>query len=171
MKNISHVLKVRIIADLEDRVETEMSRNRMDRQKALAMIKKDDEARRQWSLKLYGVDTWDPSLYDLVLHIRKLTIDDAVDIICHTAKLSQFKTTPESQRAIDDLVIAARVKADLVDDDPRCDIRATAGLVNISLHSSSPLKAALEKKINSLPQRVEGVKDVKVHLVPSSIVE
>ena len=72
------------------------------------VLKKDDHERRQWSLKLFGADTWDPSLYDLVIHIRKITVEDAVDIISHTVGLEHFKTTPESQKVLEDLVTAAQ---------------------------------------------------------------
>ena len=40
---------------------------------ALRVLKSIDEARRKWGLRLYGIDTNDPSLYDLVIHIRKIT--------------------------------------------------------------------------------------------------
>jgi len=36
------------------------------------ILKKDDDERRKWSLNLYGIDTSDASLYDVVLHIDNL---------------------------------------------------------------------------------------------------
>jgi cytidylate kinase len=109
VRNISHVLKVRIIADMKDRVKLEMERERISREEALRILKNDDNERRKWSKYLYGIDTWDPSLYDLVIHIRKITTDDAADIICRTVGLEHFRTTPESQKALNSLLLAARV--------------------------------------------------------------
>jgi cytidylate kinase len=76
LKGVSHVLNVRIVADLEDRVNLEMKREGISRDEAIYIIKKDDQERRQWSLRLFGVDTWDAALYDLVLHIKKMAVDD-----------------------------------------------------------------------------------------------
>ncbi len=108
LQEIPHVLKVRISADLEDRIEEEMRRENISADEARAIIKKDDEGRRRWSLYLFGADTWDPSLYDLVIHIKSkaLTVNDAVNLILCAAKLPCFQTTPESQKVLDDLVLA-----------------------------------------------------------------
>jgi cytidylate kinase len=104
VRGISHVVKVRIIADLEDRARLEMEREGITRAEALHLLKKDDEERRRWSEHLYGIDTWDPSLYDLVIHIHKISVDDAVDIVCQTAGLNHFQTTPKSKKAMEDLI-------------------------------------------------------------------
>jgi cytidylate kinase len=109
LTDVGHVLKIRILADLDTRVKLEMERENISMEKARYIIKKDDDERRKWALALYGIDTADPSLYDLVIHIRKITVDDAVEIICNTVMLEHFKTTPESQKAMDNLVAAAQV--------------------------------------------------------------
>ena len=64
---VCHVLKVRILADLEDRVAEEMKRQGISAEEARTFIKQDDEERYRWSYQLYGIDTRDASLYDLVI--------------------------------------------------------------------------------------------------------
>ena len=49
LKGIPHVLKVRIIADLEERVRDEMGRERIPKQEALRLILRDDQERRKWT--------------------------------------------------------------------------------------------------------------------------
>ena len=100
LKDIAHVLKVRIISDMEHRVKLEMEREGISYSEALQMLKKDDEERRKWGLHLYGIDSTDPSLYDLVVNIKQLTVEEAVDIICTAVKFKLFQTTPESQQAL-----------------------------------------------------------------------
>ena len=58
VKGVPHVLKVRIIADLEDRARIVMERDGVSKKEALRSIKKLDEERRKWSRHLYGIDTW-----------------------------------------------------------------------------------------------------------------
>lgn len=47
--------------------------------------------------QLYGLDTTDITLYDLVIHIGKLTVDNAVDFICTAARQPQFEATAGSR--------------------------------------------------------------------------
>ena len=110
LKNIPHVLKVRIIADMKFRIECMMIREGVSEKKAEIMVNEVDKERRRWSQKLHGFDQWDSRLYDLVINIKTMSIDHAVDIIFNTVKLSPFQTTPESQKIIDGLVVKAKKK-------------------------------------------------------------
>ena len=60
VQGVCHVLKVRILADLEDRVTEEMKRQGISAEEARAFIQKDDEERYRWSYRLYGIDNRDP---------------------------------------------------------------------------------------------------------------
>ncbi|HYA41215.1 MAG TPA: cytidylate kinase-like family protein [Syntrophobacteraceae bacterium] len=162
VKGVSHVLKVRIIADLKDRIRIIMDRENIAYENALERLKMDDLARRKWSQTLYGIDTTDPILYDLVIRVRKITVDDAVDIICHTAGLDTFKTTDESRKAMEDLVLASEVRTTLIDLKPDVQVFARDGVITLG---SSPqimkdreLVQELERVISGIP----GVKKVNV---------
>jgi cytidylate kinase len=171
VRHIAHVLKVRIIADFEARVKMEMERESVSREQAAARLEKDDHERREWSRKLYGVDTRDSSLYDLVIHIHKLKVDDAVDLICQTAARAQFKATPESQRALDDLTLAARVRAAVVDHYPKIKVVADGGVAMVHVQASGSLEPEIVEEIRELALKVPGVQGVQVHLVPTSLYE
>jgi cytidylate kinase len=153
LKNIAHTLKVRIIADLDDRVQTEMAREKVDEDTARAILKKDDEERRRWALALYGIDTGDCRLYDLVLHIRKLTEEDAVDIVCDVVKKEQFATTPESQSDLDDLVTAARAKSAIVRKWPQAETDCQGGLVFVSVAAILAQEEQVVPSRRSSPRR------------------
>jgi len=164
LKGIPHVLKARIIADLNERVREEMERERIPRQEALSLILRDDQERRKWTQRLYGTDPWDSSLYDLVLRIHKLTVADAVDFICQAADLPQFRTTKESQRKMDDLALASQVKATLVHDYPRIAVTAEYGNVLICARAGDRLSNKLEEKAKSLCRDMEGINNLEVHI-------
>jgi cytidylate kinase len=166
LKGVSHVLKVRIIADIEDRVKLEMEREGISRKEALRILKSDDEERRKWSKHLYGIDTWDPNLYDLVIHIRKITADDAVDIICHAVGLKHFQVTPESQGAMDDLVAAAEVQAALIELRPDVQVSVHDGVVHVQTEGSGSQEEELLHKMEDIAKKVPGVKGFEVHVVP-----
>ncbi len=162
VRNVKHALKVRIIADLEERVRNEMKREGISYEEALRIIKKDDEERRKWSLHLYGIDTHDPSLYDLVIHVSKMTVDDAVEVICHTVGLETFRTTPESQKQIDDLAIAAEAKAAIINIKPDVHVTCDDGLVKVKTKSPLSKEETIINEIRQAAMKIEGVRDVKV---------
>jgi cytidylate kinase len=166
VRNISHVLKVRIIADMGDRVKLEMEREGISKEEALRVLKNDDNERRKWSQYLYGIDTWDPSLYDLVVHIKKIRTDDAADIICHAVGSEHFKTNPESQKALNSLMIAAKVEVALMDLRPDIEVLATDGTVSIVAKASEHEKGNLGRKMEELARSVPGVKNVEIHFEP-----
>ena len=161
---ISHVLKVRILADLEDRVQLEMEREKISRSEALALIKKDDEERRRWSRDLYGIDTWDPSLYDLVIHIREFTTDDAAELICRTVAFKQFAATPESRKAIHNLALGAEIKAALMDVQYDIEVHVDEGHVFVQTHASPAIQQERREQIHAIVGRIAGVKEVTIKL-------
>ncbi len=168
LKGISHVLKIRIMSDMEDRVRLEMEREKISADEARYILKKDDHERRQWGIRIFGIDTWDPSLYDLVIHIHKLTVDNAVDIICNTVGSQQFKTTPKSQKSLDDLVLAARVKAELVNSCPNVQVCAEDGVVYIDTKAGPAIAEPLGEELKAKASKISGVREIKVNVSPTA---
>lgn len=162
-RDIPHVLKVRIIADMHDRVREEMKREHISAEKARYLLTKDDEERRKWGMQLYGVDTWDSKLYDMVLHIRKLTVDDAVDILVDTVQKPIFQATPQSRKLVDNLALQAKIKANLATIEPRAHIVVDGGEVIISNIEKNIERAEGNKgiaHIEKVVMQIEGVQKV-----------
>ena len=162
--DISHVLKVRIIADIEDRVAEEMKRENISAEKALYILKKDDEERRKWGLQVYGTDTWDSRLYDVVLNIHKLTVDDAVEILYQMVQKPAFQATAESRKKVEDLALSARIKAKLAMIAPKIRVASDDGKVFIHHFDAKAGNEAFEK-IKGIVSTIEGVKEVNVSLL------
>ena len=163
LTGIPHVFKVRVIADLSDRIRNEMKREGISEKKARASLQKDDNERRKWTQSLYGVDPWDSSLYDLVIHIHQFSVEDAVDFICRGAALDPFKTTRESQRKMDDLALASQVKAELLEWHQDIEVTCEYGNVLIETHSEDHQMHKLENKARALAKEILGIHHIEVH--------
>lgn len=170
LKGIDHALKVRIISDMEDRVRLEMEREKISEDEARMILKKDDCERRKWAMSLYNIDTAESWLYDLVIHIRKVTVEDAVDMICKTAGLPQFQTTPESQKALDNRVLAAHVKSTIIKGWPQAAVSAEDGKVVVHVEGPLIQEAAICEELLPIIKTIHGVKDAKVHVRPSTFI-
>ncbi len=169
LKGIKHMLAVRILASIEDRVRLEMEREHLSSEEALRILRKDDDERRQWSLKVFGVDTWDANLYDLVIQIGKITADDAVEIVCCAIQTERFKTTAEAQKEVQDLALAAHVKAQLVNFVPGATVSAREGTVYVNVQAPLTQESQVAEEIRALIQQIPAVKEIKIHMSPPTL--
>ena len=108
-----HILRTRIIAPMDFRIRMVHDRLNYTKSEAIAYIQKMDEQRRKWVSYLYGVDWGDPSLYDLVLNLDHMTLETACHIISAAVRQRCFELTPACRRALEDLALASKVRAEL----------------------------------------------------------
>jgi cytidylate kinase len=168
LRGVSHVLKIRIIADMDDRVRLEMKRETIGEKEARRILKKDDDERRHWALALYGVDTVDSSLYDLVINVGGMEVGCAVEIICHTAANSRcFATTDDSRAALQNLLLAARVRSALICEWPGIRASAADGVVFIDIEAQLAQENKVRDNITAAASTVTGVEEVRVNIRPT----
>jgi hypothetical protein len=77
--------------------------------------------------------------------------------------LPHFQATAESQQAVDDLLLAARVKASLIERHPRVNVAAKEGVVHIGLEGGT---AREEKVMRDAVGQIPGVKEIDVNVYP-----
>jgi cytidylate kinase len=167
LQGIPHVLKVRIVADLEDRIAEEMKRENITAAEARLILKKDDDERRRWGLQVFGVDTWDPMLYDMVLHIKAIKVDDAVELILQAVRLPCFNPTVSSQKILDDQTLAARVQAALVEEFPTATVSAEAGELFVDIKADLTEEQEVTARVRRIANRVAGIEvAMQCHIHP-----
>ena len=165
VRDISHVLKVRIIADTEDRVADEMSRENISEEKARYILKKDDEERRKWAMFLYGIDIMNPEAYNLILRIGHLSEDEAVDIIANAATLPSFQETAESKSALADSAMTALVLRKLFDF-PNATAEAKDGRIGVSLKVPESQQPVIHDRISRILSDIDGVEGFTIQFDP-----
>jgi len=100
-----------------------------------------------------------------------MTTDDAADVICSTVALDTFRTTPESQQAMEDLGIAAEVKAALMDMEPDVDVVASNGMVQVHTAAFLTEGEALIRDTEAIAKSIEDVKKVRVGVKPKDFLD
>ncbi|MFW2368088.1 MAG: AAA family ATPase [Desulforhopalus sp.] len=161
VRDISHVLKVRIIADTEDRVTAEMARENISEEQALYTLKKDDEERRKWAMFLYGIDIMDAETYNLIIRVGHVSEEEAVDIIANAAGLQAFQETPESVAKLEDSALASLVGRKIFDF-PNSMVSANNGRVTISLKAPREQQPVIQERIGEMLEGIEGLKEFKI---------
>jgi cytidylate kinase len=167
IRGVPNILKVRIIANFEDRVKEEMARENIDEREARHLLAKDDEERRKWSMHLYGIDTKDSSLYDIVLHIDSLKVNDVVEILAETASRPCFQTTQGSQTILRDLYLASKAQAAILDIVPSAEvIKCKNGVVYLNVETALSLEKQVSDKVKNTLKDIDGIKEVRVNVIP-----
>jgi cytidylate kinase len=165
VRNVSHVLKVRIIADIGARVAEDMKREGISEEEARYTLKKDDEERRKWAMFLHGIDTADPENYNLVIRIGHLTEDDAVDLIVKAAGLPSFQETDQSRKVLADSALEALITKTLMDF-PHASITAQDGQVGISMKAPEDQHEIIRERILTMVSPLAGLQGCTISFVP-----
>lgn len=132
LQDIDHAFKVRIYANLEDRIKEETKRENCSADTARYSLKKDDEERRRWSLYLYGKDTWNCNLYDIVLRIDTMTVDDVVEVLHGLVKKGRYDATSESLELLQEQALLANIHTKIVDVSPQAKVKINDGVATIT---------------------------------------
>ena len=166
LPGISHVISVRVIADMEARIQTAIQQQNIGHKEARARIEKVDKERRQWTQLLFDVEWDDPHLYDVVLNLSRMSPETACETVAHLTERAEFKPTPISLKEMEDLALQSRVSAVLARD-PRTQeaalsVTAADGVVTITGTTRS---MKVEEAIPVVVRRVDGVKEVQSRVV------
>jgi cytidylate kinase len=164
IRGVSHLLKVRIIADFEERLALKIERDKVPEKEARKALHHDDDQHVKLMKWVYGRDDTDAALYDLAINVSQIGVEKAVDMITGTVKLNRFQPVSYSLKLMKSIELSLRISAHLVDTDP--DIRVHSVEGNIHVHTKA-IGTAKKKNVEIIKKRVlelPGVKSVKVHM-------
>jgi hypothetical protein len=143
-----------------------MIRENISAEEARMVLVNDDQERRRWGLQIFGQDSWNAQLYDMILHIGNMNVDQAVSIILHAMEQPCFKSNPESRRMLADEALSAQVEAALVRVFPKVIVDSGNGEVFVNVRGSLADEKNITNKVKRLAEKVDGVKNIQVNIVP-----
>lgn len=162
LRDVPHVLRVSVIASMEFRIQAAMDRFQCDRDKAIDIIKHIDKKRDKWVKHFYNIDRRDPSLYDLVINLDRISLSGACDAICDIASHKEFQSTPESKKSLADLLLSTGIRSRIAVEghikDDNIEVEVDDGVVTLKGTAHSTVDA---DKIRELVQKIPGVKSIK----------
>jgi cytidylate kinase len=162
LPRIAHFIRVRITASLEMRVK--MTRERLGCAEAEAeeWVHQDDEDRGRWARFMYGRDIRDPHLYDACINLEHLTLDTACNLISQLLEDPDCQPSPESMRAVDELLLASRVEAALAADVRTSSVEARARATDGQVVLTGPYVVDTQlDTVMEIARGVEGVREVE----------
>ncbi len=166
LRDVSHALKVRIMAPFEVRVRRVMEQEKVDHKAATARVKVYDRELSGRIDYLFGVDWTLPEHYDLVLNTGADAWQFYTDFLVWAAQHPKYQPTPESLQRIRDLSLASRVRAAIAKDpvtkNINVEVTAQSGRVALKGVVFSP---AMMDSAAEVAKRVPGVTGVSCEAV------
>ena len=116
LREVPHVVCVRVCAPIEFRAQVMMKRIGIDDELAARReIERSDAAHNGTMQRLFGAEWTDATLYALTLNTARVTTADCVEQIVQLVESKAFQPTPESRGALTDRLVEARVRSALRD--------------------------------------------------------
>lgn len=175
LEGIDNVLRVRVTAPFDLRVERWAEREWIDPELAYSLVRKSDQQRGGFIKYYYDRDWQDPAHYDLIINTVKLSFESAVQLIAGGVKdenLLQMKS--QSKKRLRDLIIQKKIQITRLADERIVDltfrISVKDGHVTMEghVHSKEERLAAIDdaKSIEGVTNVTENLKIVDYRSAP-----
>lgn len=165
--DISHVLRVCLIADLKNRADNAARALQVTEQDAIKLIHKKDEDQAAWTQAIFNNnDPWAAELYDMVLPTDKMAVDEICEAITHNAQSSIVRMTERSQQVARDFLLAAQVEVALVAEGHQVSAIAENGVVTLTINKHVLMLSRLENELKAIAEKVAGVQQVETKVGP-----
>lgn len=162
LQGVPQLLRVRIIAGMEYRIEHAMKNKGFSREQAIEHIQEMDKTRAHWARTVWGVEVNDPSGFDLVINLDHITIQGATGVIVRALEEEAFQDSDANRSIFEDELITARVWTTLTQSkftrSARIDITSSNGNVTITGDVGSH---KLIGAIVDIAEQTPGVKSVE----------
>lgn len=111
LRDVTHVMCVRICAPMADRVVEMQRRLGIDDEATVRTeIERNDEAHERAVRRQFRTDWRDATNYDVVINTGFVPLDTAVDMLATLVKTDAYSETDQSHTRLTDKLVAARVK-------------------------------------------------------------
>ncbi|SPD75848.1 conserved hypothetical protein [uncultured Desulfobacterium sp.] len=166
-KDVSHALRVCIIADMKSRISAAVHEEGLSESEAIKLIRRQDEDCASWVNSIYNKnDPWDPSIYDIIIPSDKVTAKEAGNIIKENLVKDAVRPTEDSKKAVEDFLLASSVEVALVLEGHNVGVSAKDGKVTITINKHVLMLGRLEEELKSIAQKIAGVKSVETKVGP-----
>ena len=161
-REITHILRVGLIADKSYRVSVAQEQG-LSSKDAEKLITKLDEERAKWLLENCNIEKpFDKTLYDLIIPMNKESVEDAADLVTHYLGKDILEPTEASLQAMDDFGVAARVEVALAKKGHDVHVSSHKGHVTITINKKVARLNKLAEELKELASIVNGVQSVEV---------
>ncbi|HEX9844466.1 MAG TPA: cytidylate kinase family protein [bacterium] len=111
LREVPHVLKVRLLYPIEDRVRRIMEQFNYSHDQATRFVEQIDDDRTRRMRYFYNADWRDPSRYDLCIRMEHISPKVAQQLVLELTKQPEFRLSEEKAGPFQDFLIKCRIYA------------------------------------------------------------
>ena len=166
-RDISHVLKICLTADIKFRIDNVMREKHLSENEARKLIKSLDKNLFNWTDFIYKTNPWDVNLYDIIIPVHKKSIGEIITMLSVNLAKDVLEESAESKQKMEDFVLAAKVNAFLAKRGHDVDVVANKGRIMILLRKYYLRLEHYKNELIELVEDLDGIKKVEVKMGPS----
>ena len=163
-KDVSHVMRVLIIADRKRRIKNGMKNFGLSEKEVAKNMEISDRHAFLLTNSLFGKKAWDESLYDIVIPTDKLDNDESVALVLkYLEKLSYNKEDSIKNENIN-FKLAADVEAVLSEIGQGLLVNAVDGKIVVTIDKKVLMLTKFQQKIIKTVEKIPGVRSVETKI-------
>lgn len=170
LQGVSHVVRVRVVPNKNLRLKNAMERLRLDREKAQGFIDGVDKDIGTWVRFVHACEMDDFGLYDFVVNLENLSLENASIAVCTMAELPDFRPTPASRKAMKDKLLQSRARIRLALDKHTANadltVRSREQIVTVTY---LPGQAELAPMIPGILRELPGCAEIRCTMAGTNI--
>ena len=163
--HISHTLRVCLIAPKKYRTAAAAEQQGISEKDAAKLVQRHEEDCSFWIDSLFGnSDPWDPDLYDIVIPVDKMSVQNAAALIADYAGRDIIQQTADSKQALEDFRLAAETEAALVRAGHTVGVGAKNGAITLIINKHVLMLNRLQEELKSIAEPIAGVRSVETQI-------
>ncbi len=154
-----------MIAPPKYRIAAAVEQQGLSEKEATKLVQKREEECTLWIDSLFGKrDPWEPSLYDIVIPVDKMSVADAADLIAANAAKDIIQPTAQSEQALEDFRLAAETETVLIRQGHHVEVSAKEGAIMLTINKHVLRLNKLMEELKSIAEEIDGVKSVETQI-------
>ncbi len=163
-KEVSHVMKVLIIAEKEFRIKNAIKKEKISEKDATKQIYVSDKYAFLWTSALFNKKAWDRTLYDIVIPSDKMEVDEAVALVARSLEKSPYSNKEIIEREAADYLLSAKIDFVLAEIGQELYAKASDGKIVVTIDKKALMLSKLQQKIIQTVNAVEGVRSLETKI-------
>jgi len=162
---VIHTLRVCLIAPQKYQAAAAAEQLGISEKDAAKLVQRCEEDCSFWIDSLFGnSDPWDPALYDIVIPVDKISVQEAAALIADWTGKDILQQTDVSKQALADFQLAAETEAALVRQGHTVEVGAKSGAVTLTINKHVLMLNRLQEELKSIAEPIAGVKSVETKI-------
>ncbi len=163
-EEVTHVMKVLIISNKEQRIENGMKNFDLSKKDVIKNIETSDKYAFLWTNFLFGKKAWNKSLYDIVIPTDKLEAEESISLI--SKHLEELLLNKEDLiiNEIFDFKLAADAEIALSKIGQGLLVKVSGGNIVVTIDKKVLMLNKFQQKIINTVQQIPNVKSVKTEI-------